>query len=334
MAIATTLVSANFDDVIPFLPQYSVFARQATRSAAFLLFVFASVRMVGRYLRGLPDYAVNILRNFSVPFITNLQDEWENQRGIEGMIKNDNSRTVGHLLRRVARLESRVDAAGNLNDRSSFSSKEFENLLKTARQELSNQFTDDFVESVEEKFADGVLKKYRDSRRYLNVELIRERLMREIADLGRRGNVNLIFGILITFMAIGLLIYFVLSMDSPTSDWQSLLPTIILRASLVLFVEVFAFFFLRLYRSSLQEIKYFQNELSTVELRIIAMDAAVATGDTSVIYAVASDLAKTERNFVLKKGESTTQAQRTKSESEGVKEAVKLISDLASGFGK
>jgi len=41
-------------------------------------------------------------------------------------------------------------------------------------------------------------------------------------------------------------------------------------------IELFAYFFLKLYKSDLSEIKYFQNELTNVEMRYAAVRLADA----------------------------------------------------------
>ena len=78
------------------------------------------------------------------------------------------------------------------------------------------------------------------------------------------------------------------------------------RLSLVILIEIFAYFFLGLYKSSLTEIKYFQNEITNIEAKYLAMDQAIILGDKPTIKKLLDHISKTERNFILKKGESTT----------------------------
>jgi hypothetical protein len=84
----------------------------------------------------------------------------------------------------------------------------------------------------------------------------------------------------------------------------------VIRISLVVFIQLLSYFFLRLYRYCFFEIKYFQNEISNAEFKMIALlTAAVGEGKT-LISKVCQDLAKTERSFVLKKGETTVGLKR------------------------
>jgi hypothetical protein len=90
----------------------------------------------------------------------------------------------------------------------------------------------------------------------------KSRLRQEIVQLGRRGNVNLIIGFMTTLMAAAVLTYVALvTPDSLTTE--HILVHYIPRISLAIFIEVFSFFFLRLYRSVLTEIKYFKMNLQT-----------------------------------------------------------------------
>ena len=79
-------------------------------------------------------------------------------------------------------------------------------------------------------------------------EQTRNRVLNEIVALGRRVMANLIIGILTTLLAIGVLTYIVLTADLNSTDWQTNIPNYLLRLSLAIFIEMFSFFFLRLYK--------------------------------------------------------------------------------------
>ena len=131
------------------------------------------------------------------------------------------------------------------------------------------------------------------------------RMTGEVESLGRRGNLNLIIGILATisgFVIFGLLILEVGSLID-TSDY--LVTHFVPRLSLVVLIEIFAYFFLGLYKSSLTEIKYFQNEITNLEARYLALEQAIFLGDKPTIKKLLDHISKTERNFLIKKGEST-----------------------------
>ena len=110
------------------------------------------------------------------------------------------------------------------------------------------------------------------------------------------------------------------------SNNRDLVAYFLPRTTFVVLIELFAFFFLNLYRVSLSEIKYFQNELTNIESRILAMDAALFLDDSKALGEIATALSRTERNFVLKKGESTVQLEQDKVDAESMNTHLQSIS--------
>ena len=161
----------------------------------------------------------------------------------------------------------------------------------------------------------------------------KERLADEVDALGRRSNLNLVIGIMTAFAGLGVMAYVVFSNANTGSDkeWIAMASHYIPRTSLVIFVEVFAYFFLRLYKVNLGEIKFFQNELTNLELKYAALRTALIIDDQSLRSKVICELAKTERNFVLKKGESTVEIEARKTDKDYV---VELAAAVADAVGK
>ncbi len=133
------------------------------------------------------------------------------------------------------------------------------------------------------------------------------RLSGEIEVLGRRINLNLVIGVLTTFGSLGVLGALVFGSDhtSGSIDWGYVVP----RVSLAVFVEAFAYFFLRLYKSGLEDLKYYENEITNLEAWALAAEIALVTEDEA-IGSVTAALASVERNFRLAKGESTVGLER------------------------
>lgn len=159
----------------------------------------------------------------------------------------------------------------------------------------------------------------------------RSRLADEISSLGRRGNLNLAIGIFATGAAILLLAYVVAGATDDFRDMTSILSYYIPRLSFVIFVEIFAFFFLRLYKTSLDGIKYFQNELTGVELKFVALEAALLDTSSEPLVSLLPELARAERNFILKPGETTAELKKFELEGAMYREILKpLVQGLAS----
>lgn len=144
------------------------------------------------------------------------------------------------------------------------------------------------------------------------------RLTREIENLGSRANTALSIGIAATLGAGAALIWFVGQVSGgPITDPIAWAEQFIPRLVVVVFIEVFAYFFLRLYRNGIYEIKYFQNEITNIEAKLIALRAAIVAKDKATTKDICMALAKTERNFLLKKGDVTMEMARGRIDQEG-----------------
>lgn len=152
-----------------------------------------------------------------------------------------------------------------------------------------------------------------------------ERLKSSIKALTLRGNTNLVIGIIIAGLAITILasvLWKDLAKDA--SLWINLLSKI----SLSFLIQLFSFFFLRLYRSSLEDIKYFQNELTNVESVKTAFATALIFDDEETRKQLTLEIVKTERNFILKKGESTIHTQKEALNASSDKEYLKALKTI------
>jgi hypothetical protein len=184
-------------------------------------------------------------------------------------------------------------------------------VVAAVTEQLKEELGDTAIATIEERFRDQLSKSTQWKELRTLAERTRVRLLTEIAALSKRSNLNLVIGILTTGAAISLLAYIVLSTEVVVPDWRALIPGYVLRLSLVAFIEVFAFFFLRMYRANLYDIKYFQNELTNVEVQCLALEAALQHADVDAIRGVLGQLGTTERNSILRKGETTVEVSRT-----------------------
>lgn len=144
----------------------------------------------------------------------------------------------------------------------------------------------------------------------------RSRLQQEIEALGRRGNLNLGLGAITTIIGISLLGFSVFAEASITKDIWTLASHFAPRLALVLLIELFAYFFLSLYKNSLSEIKYFQNELTNIESRQLALRAAMESKEASLLADVIGKLAATERNHILSKEQTTIELEKVRIDKE------------------
>lgn len=78
------------------------------------------------------------------------------------------------------------------------------------------------------------------------------------------------------------------------------------KISIAIFIEVFSFFFLRLYRNSLIDIKYYQNELTNIEFKIVGIKIGFFIDEKDLLKNIANEILKVERNFIVKSDENIT----------------------------
>ncbi|EPB9453665.1 hypothetical protein ACRUP2_000366 [Yersinia enterocolitica] len=154
--------------------------------------------------------------------------------------------------------------------------------------------------------------------------MVNKRLKDESINQSKRGALNLGIGAVIAFIGVVFLFYSVIY-NPIQGDMVKILFNFLPKLSLVILVEVFAYFFLRLYKNSLDEIKYFQNEMTNIESKYLAIKILENSASPDLFSSVVDNLMKTERNFILQKGQSTAYLERERYERE---QNMKLISIL------
>ena len=203
-----------------------------------------------------------------------------------------------------------------------------------AIEKIFSKETEKFIEKIKTQI--GIDKLTATSQEIVN------RLRREISDLRLRSNINLVIGMAITAGGLYLLWSTVSMLDSSVllkqlasegaeSDGKflkNLILPILPRILLVIFVEIFAYFFLRLYKDGLSEIKYFQNELTNIESKLAAVEFSYITSNVNSLNISLEQLSRTERNFILEKNQTTVELEKAKSDSELTKSVIKTIPDI------
>lgn len=169
----------------------------------------------------------------------------------------------------------------------------------------------------------------RDRELLLRFDESRARLAKELEALGRRGNLNLALGAVTTVIGLALLGASVFSEKTNAArDLWAFVSHFVPRLTLVVMIELFAYFFLSLYKASLAEIKYFQNELTNVEAKQVSLRAALSFGDQAMIGDTLAKLAATERNHILTKDQTTVELEKAKIEKDTKGEIAKYVSEL------
>ncbi|SFK41571.1 hypothetical protein [Caulobacter sp. UNC279MFTsu5.1] len=176
-------------------------------------------------------------------------------------------------------------------------------------------------------------------------EQIVARLVAEVGAQSRRATLNLLMGVVAAAIAIGFLVWLAASAvssasEAPTKIETSAMPYLFAKywgafaAKMALSsgASLFAFFFLSTYRRNLSEIRYFHNELTNVQSRMYAVDMCKGDHADVTLLRILENVAATERNFILRKGETTidlAQKDLDRAEDDSLKVALKTLADAA-----
>ena len=231
------------------------------------------------------------------------------------------SLSSSEFARRLSKVEDHADRALSSRDLQDSDRAE---LVASLQKSIEKAASEDFLDGIRRSIAEGNV--HFELQRELNQQHDNtvSRLSMELRALTRRGNVNLSFGITTAIVGMAILSIFVFTLPSADSALEfarSFFP----RISLVILIEVFAYFFLRLYSNSLIEIKYFQNEITNIESKFVALRAAAHPGNEKSMGDVILNLSQTERNYVLRKGQTTVDVERSKMEKETVTSLLETI---------
>lgn len=128
---------------------------------------------------------------------------------------------------------------------------------------------------------------------------VKTRLQAASSTVTVRGFVNLVFGIGFAAWALYLLneavdAFSPSQLSSVTSSVA--LYLIGIRVSLALLITVISYFFLSLYRRSLDEAKYYQNELTNISVTAAALQLSYYVQDDAIRTSVITKLMSTDRN--------------------------------------
>lgn len=214
--------------------------------------------------------------------------------------------------------------------------------LKTKGSNIDTKQIDDLIEEKISVNLENYIKEYIDAQYGSKIEeaLLYESLQDDIDELqsgvnyqiiklSRSSTINLIIGLITTVSAIGVLISLTLDIYSVSfKDSKDVLIYIIPRAMLAFFIEVFSFFFLRLYKRNLDDVKYFHNERTNIDSKIIALKTALSTTDNDLIKDIIRNFSNVERNFILKKDESTIALEQNKLDFEQEKNYLSKVSEI------
>ncbi|MAT16791.1 MAG: hypothetical protein CMJ46_16150 [Planctomyces sp.] len=161
-----------------------------------------------------------------------------------------------------------------------------------------------------------------------HLSFLMNQITSEKEDTKTRAKVNISLGFVVSATGMICLIVLMFLSNSEPSEVERV-STYLTRGSFIVFTQVFGFFFLRMYKASLDEIKYFQNEITNLAMQYTALTIAEETGDSEILHDVIMVFAEAERNFKLRSGESTVDLERAKQNDAAILEYLKLTKPAA-----
>lgn len=210
-------------------------------------------------------------------------------------------------------------------------------LLNELKLKIENETNEAYLKELKEKI---IIQNSHDGINSL-MEVTLSRINSEIHSLVRRSNFNLVIGMSLSMLGIMALFSSLLldntffmffesnfKIDPPPKNLEELLIRILPKAMFVIMVELFSYFFLNLYKKSLNEIKYYQNELTNVESKLLALKCAKQINNHKLMSIIIEELVKTERNFILQPGHSTIEIEKEKISSTNSSNVLKAATEL------
>lgn len=233
----------------------------------------------------------------------------------------DNKNTNEQEFERIYKIERDFKKLMNLkiNSTTKITEEEKKELLEKLVIQFENGITEDFTRKIEEKFKINNLQQY--SHRAIS------RLHEEIYSLNRRGNINLFIGMFLSLSGLAYLGFTVYTSNAYTT-YEMLFIHLAPRTLFVIFIELFSFFFLNLYKKSLDDIKYYQNEITNLEAKYLSLDQSKQSGNFKLLANALETLNKTERNFILKKDETTIELEKNKIEAQSSNNTIQALKDI------
>ena len=212
-------------------------------------------------------------------------------------------------LRQFERLRNELTHKLNEDNKVPVDEKKLQSIIDAKIDKITNET---LFNQIKSKYEDRLVADIKTQSLEDELISIKERIERDTARISRNSNINLTIGFFTTFMAIFFLGYSLLGVSHTSETTQSFIFHLVPRFTLSLFIELFSFFFLRIYKRNLEDIKYLNNERTNIDLKLISLRTAIVHNDTEALKSVIVELSKTERNFILKKDESTVDVEKSK----------------------
>jgi hypothetical protein len=158
------------------------------------------------------------------------------------------------------------------------------------------------ISMIEQRFGKKAIEEAQTISLQESISQVHAELTEERRVVSSRSGINLLIGIVFAAAGISILVYTFFSVDTSS---ELNVVAIGFRVTLAISAQIFAYFFLALYRAGLSDVKFFRNEVTNLGLIKIGLLLAIQRGKPEDVSDISKRLVSTERNFILKKGETT-----------------------------
>ncbi|MEB7642660.1 hypothetical protein [Acinetobacter pittii] len=210
------------------------------------------------------------------------------------------------------------------------SEEEKDKHLKDLKTQFENKLSEEHYKDIKKKIKNEWLESEID----YSIRATTIRLKEEISTLKLRSNLNLVIGMILCFSGIIALYVFLQKnvgmyvLAYKDHNINEIVLTLLPNAFFVLLIEIFSYFFLNLYKKSIEEIKFYQNELTNLESKFLALKTAKITNNHKLQCIILEEIVKTERNFILEQGQSTIEIEKEKISSTNSNNVIKAATEL------
>ncbi|MCK8121351.1 hypothetical protein [Pseudoalteromonas sp. 2CM32C] len=189
---------------------------------------------------------------------------------------------------------------------STLSESERKEIVSSISATVESHLNESLLSKIEQKYGKTIHSSVLSDLSISSLNKTVSRLSSYANDLKSKAAVNLSYGIGATVVAIGTLIYVLFNAAAPENA-STIQETFYYtsRLFLVLLVQGISIFFLNLYKSTTNNILYLSNEITNHESKRDALAISLSSGNFESASSMLVSLSNTERNFTLKKGETS-----------------------------
>jgi hypothetical protein len=165
---------------------------------------------------------------------------------------------------------------------------------------------------------------------FLVFEDMQTRLKDECNRLNKHAIINLFLCFFIAFVLMSFIAYTsVFSTEINNSNtFQIFIIKFLPRIVAIISLLTMFLYFAKLYKTNIIDVKYYQNELTNIEIKQASLQTALINEDKDLINKVTYDMSTVDRNKVITKDQTTSEIERLKLENEVNKDYLNKVWEL------